>query len=364
MTTPTSVAFYLPQFHPIPENDEWWGNGFTEWTNVRRARSMFRGHQQPKVPAELGYYDLRDPQIRIAQAELATRHGIGAFCYYHYWFNGKRLLEQPLDAVLSSGEPDMPFMLCWANENWTRVWDGGRSHLLLEQRYSEADDRDHIHHLVQYFEDPRYVRVGGRPVVLIYRPALLPEPRRTADTWRSEAQRLGVGVPYICHVEAFADEVRDPATIGFDAAVEFAPDFRLIPPLGRVGGALQKLSARGLAPRRRLHRVFDYDKLIEIMLAKPARSHSWFRAMTPGFDNTPRRKIDGLIVKGTSPALFQRWATELFVDAGHRNSPFVFINAWNEWAEGAYLEPDEYWGHGFLAAHQTAQQAARARLGE
>ncbi|MDA8148219.1 MAG: glycoside hydrolase family 99-like domain-containing protein, partial [Actinomycetota bacterium] len=198
-TRPRALAFYLPQFHPIPENDEWWGKGFTEWRNVARARPLFPGHYQPHLPGELGYYDLRVPEVREAQAALAREHGIDGFVYYHYWFHGRRLLERPFDEVLASGRPDFPFALCWSNEPWTRGWDQ-RGTVLVPQRFSPGDDLDHIRWLATAFGDDRYVKIDGRPLFLVYRPALLPDPLRTTDTWRAEAQRLGFPDLYLCWV--------------------------------------------------------------------------------------------------------------------------------------------------------------------
>src|SRR5262245_7933162 len=187
------IAVYLPQFHPIPENDRSWGKGFTEWTNVAQAKPMFRGHYQPHLPADLGFYDLRLPEARRAQADLAQAHGIHGFCYYHYWFHGRRLLERPFDEVLASGEPDFPFCLCWANEPWTRRWDGKDQEILMPQEYSDRDDLAHIRWLARAFQDRRYIRVDGRPMFLVYRASRLPDPARTAATWREEARRLGAG---------------------------------------------------------------------------------------------------------------------------------------------------------------------------
>src|SRR5215475_4957626 len=183
--TPRLVAFYLPQYHPIPENDEWWGTGFTEWTNVVSAKPVFAGHYQPHLPADLGFYDLRLPEVRQAQADLARNHGIHGFCYYHYWFQGRRLLRRPFDEVLRSGQPDFPFCLCWANENWTRVWDGSDKKLLIEQTYSADDDLAHIRWLAPAFRDPRHIRVEGKPLFLVYRARKLPDPLRTTSLWRS-----------------------------------------------------------------------------------------------------------------------------------------------------------------------------------
>ncbi len=357
-SVPRSIAFYLPQFHPIPENDEWWGEGFTEWVNVRAATPLFRGHLQPKVPAELGYYDLRSEATRAAQADLARAHGIAGFCYYHYWFNGRRLLETPLSNVLESGQPDFPFMLCWANENWTRVWDGGSREVLVAQHHSEDDDVRHFQHLAPIFEDPRYIRVDGRPVFLVYRAGLLPDARQTAERWRAEADRLGLAQPYLCHVESFPTEERDPRSIGFDAAIEFAPQFRYLPRWRRTNRVLRGLSAAHLAPRRLGHHIVSYESAIARMMAKPPRDYSWYRTVAPGWDNTPRRSTGGVVLRGSTPALFEQWTADVLL-AGRRNdSPLVFINAWNEWAEGAYLEPDQHWGRAYLEAHSRAQQRA------
>ncbi|HEX5272668.1 MAG TPA: glycoside hydrolase family 99-like domain-containing protein, partial [Gemmataceae bacterium] len=225
MSVPRLVAFYLPQYHPIPENDAWWGPGFTEWRNVVRARPLFPGHYQPHLPADLGFYDLRVPEARAAQADLARAHGIHGFCYYHYWFGGRRLLERPFAEVLATGRPDFPFCLCWANENWTRAWDGQTRHMLVGQTYSEEDDVNHLRWLATAFRDPRYIRVEGKPLFLVYRALRIPSPLSTTTRWREEARKLGVGELYLCRVESFPDERGDPAALGFDAAVEFQPDW-------------------------------------------------------------------------------------------------------------------------------------------
>lgn len=198
-----AIAFYLPQYHPVPENDEWWGKGFTEWRNVSKARPLFPGHYQPHLPADLGFYDLRLPEVREAQAELARAHGISGFVYYHYWFNGRRILERPFNEVLQSGKPDFPFCLCWANENWTRIWDGGDKHILLEQKYSAQDDLAHIQSLIPAFRDERYIRVNGKPLFLVYRAELIPDPVRTAAIWREAAIKAGVGDLYLARVESY-----------------------------------------------------------------------------------------------------------------------------------------------------------------
>ena len=226
--TPRIIAFYLPQFHPIPENDVWWGKGFTEWTNVARAKPLFQGHYQPHVPADLGFYDLRMCETRSAQAELAREYGIEGFCYWHYWFEGKRLLERPFDEVLTSGEPDFQFCLAWANESWSRRWLGEEKEILQKQTYSEEDDIHHIRWLIKAFADRRYLRVNGRPLLLVYRPADLPDPKRTTDVWREGCSRHGLAEPYLLGVNAHCAFL-DCRTLGFDGTLNFEPQLGALP---------------------------------------------------------------------------------------------------------------------------------------
>lgn len=353
------VAFHLPQFHPIPENDAWWGKGFTEWTNVASARPVVPGHHQPHLPADLGFYDLRLPETRAAQAELARQHGVDAFCYYHYWFNGRRLLQRPVDEIVASGEPDFPFCLCWANENWTRAWDGRSGQTLLEQHYSDADDMAHIRHLLPILADRRYLRVGGRPALLVYRTELMPDPRRTADLWRGEAARAGIGDLYLVRVESFLPDV-DPGSMGFDAALEFAPDWRRVRAsyLSRMRGmaAYLGLQARGY----REHRFTEYGDLVDGMLAKAEPSYRRIRCVTPGFDNSPRRRKDALIIGNSTPAAYGQWLKRVVEEEVARplaeDEKLVFVNAWNEWAEGNHLEPCQRWGRAYLEAHAEARR--------
>jgi lipopolysaccharide biosynthesis protein len=355
------IAFYLPQYHPIPENDKWWGKGFTEWTNVRKAMPKFPGHYQPHVPGGLGYYDLRDPNIRSAQADLAREHGIYGFCYYHYWFNGRRVLERPFTDVLSSGEPDFPFCLCWANENWTRTWDGGADDILLQQNYSDEDDQTHIRSLLPALADSRYIRVNGKPLILIYRTELLPEPKRTADVWRSAAIRAGVGDLYLARVESFVSGV-DPLSIGFDAAVEFSPDWRNLGEATHRGLFRRLQMHLGLKSRAYFdHRIYDYTSLVEVMLNKRLPSYQFFRCVCPSFDNSPRRNHNSVVLHNSSPECFYRWIKDV-VEWTSSNQPsekrVVFINAWNEWGEGNHLEPDQRWGRAYL------EMTAKAVCGE
>jgi hypothetical protein len=357
------LAFYLPQFHPIPENDEWWGRGFTEWRSVVAARPQFRGHYQPHLPADLGFYDLRTSETREAQAALAREYGISGFCYYHYWFNGRRLLGRPFDEVLESGRPDFPFSLCWANEDWTRAWDGRSGERLIRHEYSDEDDRRHLQWLARAFQDERYIRVHGKPLFLVYRALRLPDPLRTTEIWREEAQRLGVGELFLCRVESFTDEHSDPAPLGFDAAVEFQPDWtRLGTPFrrGRHWNLLRKLGLS--SPVYRRHRVYDYESVVQGMLEKRLPPYRCFPCVTPSWDNTPRRKSDAVVLRGSTPELYARWLSAAIEKelSSPPDEAMVFINAWNEWAEGNHLEPCQRWGPGYLEATRDALAATRA----
>lgn len=344
-----AIAFYLPQYHPIPENDAWWGKGFTEWTNVSKAQPLFSGHQQPHLPADLGFYDLRLPEARAAQAALAQAHGIHGFCYYHYWFNGQRLLERPFHEVLASGEPDFPFCLCWANENWTRTWDGLDQHVLIEHRYGDDDDRAHMGWLTQAFQDRRYIRIDGRPLFLVYRVSNLPDPLRTTQIWREEARRLGVGEVYLATVESLRYDRPDPRALGFDAAVEFQPDWLNLP-----------------APERELsngNKVYEYSALVRQMLQKPAPSYPRFPGITPGWDNTARRQKDVIAFHDSTPEKYQAWFESILNRLAEKppEERLVFINAWNEWGEGAHLEPCQRWGRAYLEATRSALQSHQAQ---
>jgi lipopolysaccharide biosynthesis protein len=344
------LAFYLPQFHPVPENDAWWGDGFTEWSNVRKARPLFPGHYQPHIPADLGYYDLRSPETRQAQADLAREYGIYGFCYYHYWFNGKRLLELPFKEVLDSGKPDFPFCLCWANESWTRVWDGGNRNILMAQTYSEDDDRNHVRWLIGAFQDHRYIRVDSKPLFLVYRASHLPDPHRTTDLWREEASKAGVGDLYLCRVESFSDEYMNPRALGFDAAVEFQPDRTHLPFFRKV---LRRLA---LEFRFAYRDVYDYAAYVKRMLRKKTPPYKCYPCVMPMWDNSPRRKTHPTIFHNSTPERYEHWLRSIL----RRFTPFsshenlVFVNAWNEWGESNHLEPCQRWGRGYLEATRSA----------
>lgn len=356
-----SLAFYLPQFHPIAENDRWWGPGFTEWTNVVKARPRFRGHDQPHLPADLGFYDLRLPEAREAQAALAAGHGVDGFVYYHYWFAGRRLLERPFDEVLDSGRPDLPFALCWANENWTRRWDGMEASVLVHQPYNAEDDARHGRWLARAFADERYVRVDGKPLFVVYRAAAMDDARRTTRIWRDEARRAGVGEIFLCRVESSVDERARPETLGFDAAVEFAPDWGLLRPSWRRAVREGAHRAHLVDDPRLSYQAYDYGALSRRMLAKPRPPYLRFPCVTPGWDNTARRAQGAVVLKGSTPERYARWlrAAAAASPATPGGDALVFVNAWNEWGEGCHLEPSQRWGRAYLEAHRDAMSGFR-----
>ncbi len=353
------IAFYLPQFHPIKENNEWWGEGFTEWTNVSRAKPIYPGHYQPHLPADLGFCDLRVPEVRVAQAAMAEEYGIHGFCYYHYWFNGRRILERPFDEMLSSGTPDFPFCLCWANENWTRTWDGGDHHTLLQQNYSAEDDYNHIRWLLPALGDKRYIRHQDKPLLLIYRAERLPNVKKTLEIWRDEALLQGIGELYIACVENFVGG-EDPRIHGFDGAVEFAPDWQQIGADYCDSLAVRTAANMGILPKALLDQhLYSYDQLAKNMMAKPSPDYPLFRGISLGWDNSARKRRGAKLFVGSTPDKYEQWLVSIIAQSQRSSmneNPPIFINAWNEWAEGTHLEPDQRWGRGYLEATRRALQ--------
>jgi len=346
---PRTIALYLPQFHPIPENDAWWGRGFTEWTNVTKASPFFRSHYQPQLPSDLGFCDLRVPEVRAAQADLARTNGIDGFCYYHYWFSGRRLLNRPFDEVLSSGSPDFPFCLCWANEPWSRRWTGEEREILMPQQHSPSDDEAHGRFLAGAFADPRYMRHHGRPLFLIWRPKHLPDPRGTLDRIAAQVELEGLPRPFFMGVDSHCPGT-DCRDLGFDATMTFAPHLGVLPDAVDDSFSFQRLRRNWT---RRLFdgrlKIYDYDDVIRSV----DRLRSGNRAAPcafVGWDNTPRRGRKGVIITAASPEKFAedlRRCVQL-ARAWDPHEPLLFINAWNEWAEGCHLEPDQRFGGAFL----------------
>lgn len=336
------IAYYLPQFHPIIENDEWWGAGFTEWINVTQARPSFKDHYQPHVPGELGYYDLRLPEVRIAQAKLAKEHGIYGFCYYYYWFSGRRLLERPLQEVFESGEPDFPFCICWANENWSRRWDGSENEILVQQVHNEQTDEDFILDVLPLFKDPRYIKVNGAPLLIIYRLNLMPDPVKTAAKWRKLCAENGIPDIHLCMAETFG--LTEPRQYGFDSSVQFPPHNMLSGLFPQDDHAPDKVTdtIEGLAESFSGD-IYDYDSVVKDQIAKAIPDYRQFPGVMTAWDNSARKKNAALLFHNATPKAYETWlraAIDRARDSLPAGEQLVFINAWNEWAEGAHLEPD------------------------
>jgi lipopolysaccharide biosynthesis protein len=346
-----SIAFHLPQYHPTVENDAWWGKGFTEWTNVTKAKPLFSGHYQPHLPADLGFYDLRLPEARQAQADLAKAYGIQGFCYYHYWFSGQRLLERPVNDILASGKPNFPFCLCWANETWSRRWLGEEKNILQKQTYSSEDDLNHIRWLMQAFADPRYIRIKGRPLFLVYRPLDLPEPLKTVETFKTECIKSGLPEPYLMGVDAHRPGFNFQE-IGFDGTLVFEPQLSALPNFMNDGVKISKLIRNlKLGTTSPKLKIYDYAEARQLMLSRK-RDFPTHPCIFVSWDNTPRRGENAIVVVKSTPERFESGLTEMaetLLDKPY-DERLLFINAWNEWAEGNHLEPDLRNGTQYLEA--------------
>jgi hypothetical protein len=346
------IAIYLPQFHPTPENDEWWGKGFTEWTNVTKAKSLFKGHYQPQLPSDLGFYDLRLEETRIAQAEMAKQYGIEGFSYYHYWFKGKRLIERPFEDTLKSKKPDFPFCLFWANETWSRRWLGEEKEILIKQEYSKEDDQNHADYLANVFQDERYITVNNRPVFIIYRPTDLPNPSETIAIIKETCIKKNGVEPYLVASNSHCDDIQKLMGFGFDQILFFKP--KMVLPDVFNDNFLYRRLKRNLFN----HGVFDgklkiytYQEALEYMeRVEPKSFNNIIPCVFVGWDNTARRKEKGIIMKDNTPELFQGEINRVVkkIKDSDENTGLLFINAWNEWAEGNHLEPDHKNGDKFL----------------
>ncbi len=361
MTKPRLIAYYLPQYHPIPENDAWWGEGFTEWTNVRKARPLFKGHYQPHIPADLGYYDLRVPETRECQAELARQAGIEGFCYWHYWFAGKQLLEQPFNEVLASGKPDFPFCLAWANASWTGIWYGAADRVLQEQTYPGPEDhRAHFESLLPAFQDDRYLRVDGKPLFVIFQPMDLSS--EDVALWQSMAREAGLPGLHFTGIVNNPQEAQIARQNGFVACTisrtsgrgkQLTWDRELFTRLfGKksAAGQYQKLF-------RKPYHVYDSRKALPFKDLNPPEGMDFYPCVFPGWDNTSRSGLDGQVFMHSSPELFQQHLAQACArvadyPAEHK---IIILKSWNEWAEGNYLEPDQRFGMGFLEAVKAFQ---------
>jgi lipopolysaccharide biosynthesis protein len=349
------IAFYLPQYHPIPENDAWWGKGFTEWTNVTKAKPQFPNHAQPHFPTDLGFYDLRLPEARQAQADLARSYGIHGFCYYHYWFNGQRLIEGPFNDVLASGEPDFPFCLFWANETWSRRWLGEEDSILMKQTHSHEDDLNHIQWLVKAFADSRYIKIDGRPLFIIYRPLDFPDISKTIEIFEQECLKNGLPKPYLLGCNARRQEF-DFRTLGLDGTLDFQPQLGVLPYAFEDGRPRLSRFKRNMRLGIFSSTLKAYDETWarrRMRAIVNAREFPTYPCVFVGWDNTSRRQENAIIFANPSVQNFEsdfRDVVESISCSNELDDTIVFVNAWNEWAEGNYLEPSVGKGHDYLEA--------------
>lgn len=350
------IAFYLPQFHPFEENNNWWGKGFTEWTNVSKATPQFKGHYQPRLPGELGFYDLRLTSNMHRQVELAKKYGVSAFCFHYYWFDGKKLMDEPIDNYLNDSSLDLPFCLCWANENWTRRWDGAEQDVLIGQNHSDEDNVAVFYDLLKYFKDSRYVTVENKPLIVLYRPAIIPNVERLVSTWRDLATKNGLPGLHIVATNAFG--FNDFRSINFDAIVEF-------PPHGVVVNSIT--DTVDLLNSNYKGNVYDYTDTVNFCLDRlnndipDTIAKNYYPCVMTGWDNEARKPGKGNVFYRATPLEFNRWlkgAYEWSKTNHNNNENFVFVNAWNEWAEGTYLEPDRKFGYAYLNAISNIREQA------
>lgn len=345
------IAFYLPQFHPTPENDIWWGKGFTDWTNVASARPLFKGHEQPVIPADLGFYDLRLPETRVAQAKMAAAFGMEGFCYWHYWFAGRRMLERPFNEVLSSGSPDFPFCLAWANHSWSGIWKDEPHRLLIDQTYpGEADDRAHFDYLLKAFRDHRYIKVDGKPLFVIFKPPDIPDAERRFDLWREWALKAGLKGLHIVGINML--DFEDAAALGLDAVT-----ISTLAVTNTANPVVNEATRIVWGIRRRLSlggpRIVEYSEAIKHLVPDLTQFDcEAYPCVYPNWDNTPRKGRKGLVLANSTPALFEEHLKDAVSAQADRTDEhkLIFLKSWNEWAEGNYMEPDTKWGLQYLQA--------------
>ena len=349
------IAYYLPQVHAIPENDEWWGKGFTEWTSVRNGKPLYAGHQQPVEPGELGYYNLLDADIRERQAQLAREAGVDGFCYWHYWFGGKQLLEKPLQAVMESGKPDFPFCLGWANESWkAKTWldqQTAPDRMLIEQTYPEGDDEAHFAAILPMLRDKRYIQVEGKPLLMVYRPFDLPQ--GWCAKWQQMAKKAGFKGLYLLGHVAYRWQVDDVMAMGFDAV-------NLVP-LGDTKRnkclALRHLRTLIKHLRGKSPLVYDYAKAIKVFASKVMRREDVVPTILPNWDHSPRSRMRAFVMNNTTPQAFKEHVQAIKRIVDKKQNDLVMLKSWNEWGEGNYIEPDKQWGKKYLETLGAVQKA-------
>ncbi|MDR2919727.1 MAG: glycoside hydrolase family 99-like domain-containing protein [Tannerella sp.] len=349
-----AIAFYLPQYHPVPENDEWWGKGFTEWTNVAKAKPLYKGHYQPDLPGEFGFYDLRIPEVREKQAELARECGIEGFMYWHYWFAGKRLLERPFKEVVETKKPDFPFCLGWANETWSGVWHGSPERVLIEQTYPGIEDYIcHFYTILEAFRDSRYIQIDGKPVFFVYRPFHIPDCSLFIDTWRSLARQNGLGDIYFIGFAGKPEtDYQKLMNIGFDGIYSQRLDFALNSIVRKsISHKIRKrLFSKQFPVKYTEQGIFEYKDVIKYLTSSFDKKNNVFPMLLPNWDNSPRTGKRSLIIENSTPELFREHLRDVLdvIQEKTKENRIIFIKSWNEWAEGNYLEPSRKHGHQYL----------------
>lgn len=355
-STPRFIAYYLPQFHPFEVNNHAWGQGFTEWTNTTKATPQYKGHYQPHLPADLGHYDLRVADVMRQQIDIAKSYGVHGFCFHYYWFDGQKVMDLPLNQFLANSDMDQSFCICWANENWTRRWDGMESDVILHQSYSHEKCLEFIHDILPIIQDPRYIRVDGKPLLVIYRPLLIPDLQKVVQSWRDEVVKAGLPGLWLVCAQTFG--LVDPRPIGFDAAVEFPPH--------KINDRIEDVPPpQGVWNRHFQGKTWLYADAVGESLTRDAQPYPLYRCAFPSWDNEARRPAAGYSFAQVSPVQFGEWLATCSSYARETRSAsdnFVFVNAWNEWAEGAHLEPDRHFGYAWL--EQVARQAEKPCLAE
>lgn len=365
-----TIAFYLPQFHAIPENDEWWGKGFTEWVNVKKAKPLYEGHYQPRVPLNENYYNLLDPQTMRWQTQIAKEHGLYGFCFYHYWFDGHMLLEKPMEMLLKDKTIDFPFCVCWANEHWTKAWVSKQDNILIAQRYGERKEwEEHFNYLLPFFKDERYIKTNGKPLVVIYRPELIDCLNDMLDCWQELAVKNGLEGLEFAYQQIQFDIQKNKDDSRFTYNIEYQPNYAnydlthekfvflkkvkrwLTPILQKIGINIEQVRPQGLIKR-------DYDEVWNAILARMPSSEKSIPGAFVDWDNTPRKQEKGSVFLGVTPEKFEKYMTEQIRRTKEvYKKDMLFLFAWNEWAEGGYMEPDEKYGYGYLEALKKALEA-------
>ncbi len=365
-----TIAFYLPQFHAIPENDEWWGKGFTEWVNVKKAKPLFEGHYQPRIPYGENYYNLLDAETMRWQTKIAKEHGLYGFCFYHYWFDGHMLLEKPMEMLLRDKTIDFPFCVCWANEHWTKAWVSKQDSILIAQRYGERKEwEEHFNYLLQFFKDERYIKTNGKPLVVIYRPDLIDCLNDMLDCWQELAVQNGLEGLEFAYQQIQFDIQKNKDESRFAYNIEYQPNYAnydlshekfvflkkvkrwLTPILQNIGINIEQVRPQGLIKR-------DYDEVWNAILSRMPSSEKSVPGAFVDWDNTPRKQEKGSVFLGVSPEKFEKYMTEQIRRTKEvYKKDMLFLFAWNEWAEGGYMEPDEKYGYGYLEALKKALEA-------